>query len=247
MGFSEVRAYFKQIERDFRHERKRRRYEAIGDPERYSVGSELWLAATEKHFGGLVSNVKRSKFSEFEGGAKVEQEGGHNGGDRMFHQNYGQHYARYLERFVRRRTEELTVVEAGILKGSGLALWSKLFPRASLIGLDIDLSNCRNNLEFLREKGAFQERSLELYEFDQFQDNEIYLGQLLGSRKIDVFVDDGCHLNETILKTAKSALPHLADEFVYFVEDNSHVADELRDIFSGCDVNSHRGLTVISR
>ena len=90
------------------------------------------------------------------------------GGDRMFHHGYAAVYAKHLQPFVGRRFDPLTVVEAGILRGSGLAMWSELFPRADIIGLDIDLSHVRENLPNLKECGAFPGREPELHVFDQF-------------------------------------------------------------------------------
>jgi hypothetical protein len=64
------------------------------------------------------------------------------GGDRMagMHQ-YAEHYAKELTRLLGRKPDgDLVIAEVGILKGTGLAVWCDLFPKAIVLGLDIDLS-----------------------------------------------------------------------------------------------------------
>jgi hypothetical protein len=87
----------------------------------------------------------------------------------------------------------------------------------------------------------------ELHEFDQFLDNTALLGRLLHGDKIDIFVDDGYHSDETIVRTLQSALPHLAERFVYFIEDNSEVHVKLRKLYPNLSIDSGGQLTVVSR
>lgn len=200
-----------------------------GAPE---IGSVDWLVATEMRYGGYVTNVKRRTVSELDPRGRLAVAwGGMTGGDRMFHHGYGKVYARFLAPLVARRLERLVICEAGILKGSGLALWSELFPNSDVIGLDIDLSHFRDNLSFLKKAGAFPKGEPELFIFDQFKDTSERLGALLDGRKIDCFVDDGFHSRETIINTFAAADPFLRDDFVYFIEDNDDVADALTERF----------------
>jgi hypothetical protein len=223
-------------------------YEELKSPAEYAVGSALWLAATEKYFGGIVTGVKRKTVSDKDPRTREQlEEGGMIGGDRMFHHGYACHYAHHLARFVNRRNDPMTIVEAGILKGTGLALWSKLFPNARLIGFDIDLSHFKANEEFLRSKGAFTGGSLELHHFDQFLDNTELIRTILNSSKIALMVDDGLHSVETIMQTAHSVKPFLSDAFVYFVEDNAEVSERLQAEFPDSRVFSYNLLTVIER
>ena len=224
------------------------RYQKLEAPDSYTVGSEFWLMAMEKHFGGIATNVVRRKVSDFDPRSPQQiAKGGMTGGDRMFHHDYGRRYAKHLERFVPRRDESLTIVEAGILRGTGLALWSKLFPKANLIGLDIDLSHFNDNLNSLKSAGAFADTSLELHIFDQFLDNTELMGKILNGRKIDIMIDDGYHSNETIIKTAQSMKIYFANSFVYFVEDNADVFDTLKSEFSNHRHFSYGELSVIER
>ena len=109
----------------------------------FPIGSWEWLALTESHYGGF----------------KVGSATGENrGGDRMspFYHGYGETYAEFLKPFLANRMKRITLVEVGILNGSGLAIWCDLFPNARVIGLDLDLSNFERNRPFLESKGAFE-------------------------------------------------------------------------------------------
>ena len=48
-------------------------------------------------------------------------------------------------------------------------------------------------MDNLKKKGAFANNNLELYGFDQFQDNQNLLGRILKNDKIDICIDDGVH------------------------------------------------------
>jgi hypothetical protein len=210
------------------------------------VGSADWLIAAEMRFGGHVANVERRRVSSLDPRNKFRLRlGGMTGGDRMFIHGYGHIYAEHLAPFVARRFDRLTLMEAGILRGSGLAIWAELFPNADVIGLDIDLSHTQENLPALKARGAFAKREPELHLFDQFLDGEARMKEILGSRRIDIFIDDGFHSVETIMNTFRAALPFLADRFVYFVEDNDDVAPLLASTYPDKKVTGSGEMTVI--
>ena len=186
--------------------------------ELYPVGSMEWLALTETLYGGLQVGGVSSETNQ--------------GGDRMspYHHGYGRGYAEFLKPFIsataRRR---LTLVEVGILNGSGLAIWCDLFPAARVLGFDIDLSNFQTNRKNLENIGAFKKNAPEVYSFDQL--DPIKAGEVLrntlGENRIDIAIDDGCHSRESVEITFKQVRPFLAKEFVYFIEDNFDTYDWL--------------------
>lgn len=208
---------------------------------------EIWLQNMEEHYGGYHTKVIRNKISSLT--PKLDKEKlnleGMTGGDRMTHHNYAKHYAKHLSTFVDNRKVPYTIVECGILRGTGLAIWSTLFPNATIIGLDIDLSHTKNNLEFLKSKGAFQSGVLELNEFDQFADNTKYMKDILKNKKIDIMIDDGFHSELTILNTIDCVKPYLNNPFVYFVEDNKKIYEKIRHSFSNYNCFSYDRLSVI--
>jgi hypothetical protein len=186
----------------------------------FSIGSWQWLALSEIKYGGHRLGVATSK---------------HRGGDRMSPfdghacHGYGFSYADFLAPLMARRMERFTLLEVGILNGSGLAIWCDLFPNARVVGLDLDLSNFCANRSHLESAGAFTENKPEVYEFNQLDPNfaTSVLCDVLGDNKIDIAIDDGCHSMESIRITFDSIRPHLNKQFVYFIEDNFDTYDDL--------------------
>ncbi len=164
----------------------------------------------------------------------------------MLHQEYANHYAKFLEPYVRNRGERIVICEVGVLEGTGLAIWCELFPNSRIVGLDIDLSNIKRNMDNLRSLGAFSRNTPELYQYDQFVYSSDYVKEILNGDRIDVFTDDGRHSDEAIMTTLKSFAPHLKERFVYFVEDNWDVHKIIEQLYPEWVVRSDCGFTVIA-
>ncbi len=212
-----------------------------------SPGSARWLIAAEERYGGIVTDVSRDKVSPMDPRTEAELSfGGMVGGDRMKHHGYAGLYAEYLRPFLG-RTESLTVAEFGILQGTGLAIWCDLFEQARVIGFDIDPGHIEGNRSTLEELGAFQANKPELCEFDQLKDNESYLGEVLNGSKIDICIDDGLHSFDSILTTISSVIPYLAEDFVYFIEDNDKVYQEIQKKFPEFALKSDGELVILTR
>jgi len=234
----------KQIQRIFDRIKEKK---AIKNLEAGNPGSPEWLIRTEIKFGGKIQGVKRNKVSPHD---KRSQEaldtGGMIGGDRMLHHGYAEKYSQYLIPFVK-GAKPINLAEVGILKGNGLALWCELFQDSVIMGFDIDLSHINNNRTHLEKKGAFSKNNPELFEYDQFLNNDAMLHDILKGRKVDVCVDDGLHTDETVLMTLKSFYPHLSKNFVYFIEDNSTVHNQIRDSYDDLNVDAFGELTILTR
>ncbi len=210
-------------------------------------GTAHWLIKTEIKYGGFHSGLHRNKVSTFDPRTDEQiKKGGMRGGDRMLHHNYANKYAEYLRPFIN-QTGPLILIEVGILRGTGLAIWSELFNNARIVGVDIDLGHIQDNMDNLINKGAFRNGQPELYEFDQFKDNTEFFNNLLKDHKIDIFIDDGCHTNEAILKTFSNVLPYLAEKFVYLVEDNKEVHSEIKILYPQLLIDNCGQLTIINR
>ena len=210
-------------------------------------GSRRWLVHTELKYGDPISRIPIHAVSDQDPRTATAKKKAQCGGDRMSsrYHGYAPMYAQYLAPFIR-ANKEVTLAEVGILQGTGLAIWSELFPRSRLLGLDIDLVNARRNLDALRAKGAFRHADPELHQFDQFLDNTTYLESILQSNKLNIVIDDGVHLDEAILATLASAAPHLAESFVYFIEDNDHVYPSVKAQYPSWNVESFGEMTVIT-
>lgn len=186
------------------------------------------LEHLEEHFGGLVHNVARHAVgSEDPRSPEQWKTGGMIGGDRFCGvekrkgcHGYGPVYAKYLQHLLAKPVgKQSAVAEVGILKGSGLAIWSELFPEAAVHGFDIDLKNTRDNMGFLKAKGAFATGEAHLHVYDQFKDNAAAIKKIIGRQELVLVAEDGFHSDETSAKTFDSFYPSLSGDWVYIVED----------------------------
>lgn len=251
MSQSDKKPFFKRLRKNFLRENKAiaSRIERSWYSSKYPkpiTGSAKWLVQTEMKYGGFVTGIERNKVSSNDPRTKEQiLEGGMSGGDRMYDHLYARKYAKYLKPFVMEK-KPITLVEVGILKGSGVAIWCELFPDSRIIGLDIDLGHIQNNMSYLKDKGAFQNYEPELYLFDQFEDNQKLIKDFLKGATIDVFIDDGFHSVESILTTITSVLPHLSKDFVYIIEDNEEVHTQLKLLYPNYLIDYSNRLTIIT-
>ena len=223
-------------------------------------GSVRWLIDKEQQFGGIHHGVVRSKTSPLDPRKPEQYSAGfvrqgdqvlptHIGGDRMSlnYHGYSIAYSGYLAPFLgKRREERLVIVEIGILRGIGLAIWCDLFPNARVIGLDLDTSNFEGNRATLEAQGAFRFNQPEVHEFDQFADNRQKLAEILGKDKVDIVIDDGAHTLDAIMMTFQSIKKSLAADYVYFIEDFRGIEAALRKMLPGKRVAYRDEMTVIS-
>jgi len=223
-------------------------------------GSVRWLIEKEQQFGGIHHGVVRSKTSPLDPRSPEQYSAGfvrqgdkllptHIGGDRMSpcHHGYSLAYSGYLMPILRKRREErLVIVEIGILRGIGLAIWCDLFPNARVIGFDLDTSNFEGHKPTLEAQGAFLLNQPEVYEFDQFADNRQKIADILGKDKVDIVIDDGAHTLDAIMMTFQSIKKSLAADYVYFIEDFRGIEAALRKMLPGKRVAYRDEMTVIS-
>jgi hypothetical protein len=212
------------------------------------------LILLESKFGGLIQGVERNVFSNYEITSQLPGEllvsccsTLHQGGDRMssLYHNYAEYYAENLIDYVKQTSDELNIVEIGILKGSGLGIWCEIFPKDTIYGLDIDINNFLNNYENLKNLGAFKKNYPIVESFDQFLDNRNKIKNLLNGKKVDIVIDDGCHLDYAILNTFKYFRDFLNDKFVYFIEDNINVYKELCRLYPEYNIYYNDEMTII--
>lgn len=184
------------------------------------------LCDLEARFGGMHRNVKRGRVSPHDPRTRKQlAKGGMVGGDRMTHHGYAPAYARHLPDLI----EPIVLVELGILRGLGLAIWCELLPPGSrVIGLEIDLAHFERNRPDLERRGAFARIQPEVYEFDELAETaDGRLDEILQGALIDVMIDDALHTTEAQLKALHDFMPAMAAPSVYFVEDNASAAEPL--------------------
>lgn len=168
-------------------------------------------------------------------------------GGRMGHPTYAITYARKLNEF-NPENRPLVILELGILKGVGLAMWCDLFPTSKIVGLDIDVTNFLWNERNLKDRGAFQLNYPEVYCYDELAPNNVpRLEAILCGRLIDIVIDDALHDDRSILHAMNDLMKMVAPRFLYFVEDNSQVAPKIQETYPGFNVERSWKLTVVSR
>jgi len=209
------------------------------------------LGKLEEQYGGFVSDVvRREKAQGIGAGYRV-----HQGGDRFVHGNetsthdYGQAYAEYLNKLFDSGSPVQQVGEVGILKGSGVAMWLKLFPTSKVYGFDLDPSIFEANRANLKQRGM-NDANLLIVKMDQTLDNSAMLKAKVGGR-FSFIVDDGCHTEFCAWMTIKSFLPIMDQKFVYIIEDLAgiNLGERIKGLAPGINTE-RRGndeLLVVSR
>jgi len=222
------------------------RIQKFGPNHSFPKATPDWLIQKELVYGGIQENVRVKQASPHDPRPESELMSKRmRGGDRMLFHGYAEDYARYLKPFD--FDKRLVIAEFGILRGTGLAIWCDLFPNARVLGFDIDTSHFEDNRKNLLDRGAFSSNSPEIYTYDQFVPSRDLLGEILKGDKIDICIDDGCHLDEAIVCTMESVMCHLNEKFVYFVEDNRKVHKKIEPLYPSFSVNSFEKLTIIGR
>lgn len=210
-------------------------------------GTRSWLVERELRYGGYVTDLKRYRISEWDSRTLKQTDPGMTGGDRMSprRHDYGRIYARYLRPFLESGAP-VTLAEVGVLQGTGLAIWSDLFPNGRIIGLDIDLTHLESNLGRLSRLGAFKAQNHETHLFDGFVDNSRHLAEILQEATVDIVIDDASHADKSILATFESFRQRLATKFVYFIEDNREVHRALTQRYPLYRVESYEEMTIVT-
>jgi hypothetical protein len=133
--------------------------------------------------------------------------------------DYSDKYSEYLMR-LRKSESAIQILEVGILKGTGLAVWSEYFNKKVIYGFDYDLGNFKRNKNNLIELGTFKDGLPITKLFDQFADNSKIPRETFGDKKLDVIIVDAFHSDEIIIITFNEMQSYLSDNFIYFIEDN---------------------------
>jgi hypothetical protein len=124
---------------------------------------------------------------------------------------YTEHYERHLEHL---RSKEFTLFEIGIggyrrdhAGGASLRMWKAFFPKAQIIGLDIE------------DKSFVDEKRIRSYRGSQT--DEQILRRIVADAESDlqVIIDDGSHRPQHIRATFRILFPLLADGGIYAIED----------------------------
>jgi demethylmacrocin O-methyltransferase len=129
------------------------------------------------------------------------------GTDKWGMHRYADHYEHHLHHL---RNEDFALFEIGIggtaRAGASLRMWRDYFPRAQVIGLDID------------DRSSVRSDRIHPYVGSQV-DPKILDEIFADFPQIRVIVDDGSHRPEHIRESFALLFPRLPDEGIYIIED----------------------------
>jgi hypothetical protein len=199
------------------------------------------LVAMELKFGGQSHGTKRHvsplDLREESMTCRIK------GGDRMGTKHkYASVYAAHLIGFV---GKPITLVEVGVFRGVGLAIWCDLFPSGYIVGLDIDLSHYGEAVPGLIRRGAFTKNRPRLRTYDQLA--PCCLEDALKGRKIDVYIDDGLHTDEAILSSLLHAKQYFSVDAGIFLEDTTTVGPKVREVMPEWNIEIYENIVHASR
>jgi hypothetical protein len=130
--------------------------------------------------------------------------------DKAGKHHYTQHYERHLQHL---RREQFTLLEIGIggyrrqgKGGASLRMWKHFFPKAQIIGLDI------------QDKSFVEAPRIRTYQGSQ-TDEDLLRKIVADAGGVQVVVDDGSHRPEHIRETFRILFPLLAQDGIYIIED----------------------------
>ena len=201
-----------------------------------------WLVQTERHFApdGIVLYHDEEQVLDPRFTWKAWR-----GSDRMAldANAYATPYSKLL------RTNDYSpssILEIGILNGSGLAVWSAAFPEAKLFGIDLSCRPVMENLPGLMDRGAFKRGAPKLLEMDVRRPDGRRIQQFIDSAgTLDLVIDDGPHTHEAIERMIFSLSPYLSPSFLYIIEDNPGALKLTASLLSSrADVYRLRGLVI---
>lgn len=119
----------------------------------------------------------------------------------------------YEKHFSALRDKEFTMLEVGVLNGGSLEMWNYYFPKAKIVGIDIN-NNCKKHEQV--------DKNIHVRIGDQSDINFLEsLVQEFG--QFDLILDDGSHHVNHVNKTFQFLYTKLADDGIYFIED-THAA-----------------------
>lgn len=185
---------------------------------------ELWVGAAD-FVSSRSWHVRRNAYMRFAGeptsvtGAPEQHEGATDpltvlalglGTDKAGSHHYTQHYHRHLEGL---RDQEFALLEIGIggyddegKGGASLRMWKHYFPRATIIGLDIE------------DKSFVEEERIAVYRGSQ-TDPDVLRRIHREHGPLKVIIDDGSHVPAHVRRTFGLMFPLLAADGIYAIED----------------------------
>jgi hypothetical protein len=123
-------------------------------------------------------------------------------------------YEKYFSKF---RDEEITFLEFGVRDGASIATWLEYFPKAKIIGVDIQ-PQCQR---FQNERLTVEIGS---------QDDPEFIKRIIEEHgPFDIVLDDASHINSLSIATFKLLKAHVKDGGMYIIEDLRNSYEDLTE------------------
>lgn len=128
---------------------------------------------------------------------------------------YEHHLSKYfplLGKFRAINDKSSVIIEVGVQNGGSLSMLSKIFPMATIYGIDIDPKCADLKYENPRVEVIIGDQG-----DSKFWDS--FITDKLNGRTIDIFIDDGGHFVDPQILTFQKIWPHMSPISTYICED----------------------------
>lgn len=125
------------------------------------------------------------------------------------HTRNGLAYTDVYERYLRSwRLRRFTLLELGVWRGNSLRMWNAFFPRATVVGLDLEPAAVERAPEFEIAVGSQA-------------DPDVLDGILARHPDVRLVVDDASHITSLTIASFRHLFPRLPRGSLYIIEDTS--------------------------
>jgi hypothetical protein len=152
------------------------------------------------------------------------------------HTNYGRTYLDVYELyFEAMREEELVFAEIGVLNGESLRAWRDYFPRARVIGIDINPAAKQCESDRIR---------VEILSQDDEEGLQRLVAEVGG---FDIVLDDASHVNELTIRSFEILWPGIKPGGYYIIEDVGCSHSETFVTWPGMTYTAARGVNLLNK
>ena len=131
--------------------------------------------------------------------------------------DYLNHYERHIAPY---KDRDIELLEIGVFDGASLAVWKRYFPRAKIIGIDIN-PKCK---QYEDDRATIEIGS---------QDDPEFLAMLVRKYSPTIIIDDGSHQAHHVIYSFERLFPFLQPGGLYVVEDMFLHADQRAERYRG--------------
>lgn len=146
---------------------------------------------------------------------------------------FGHCYTEIYERLFKRKKVK-RLLEIGVSFGGSIKMWNEYFPKAEIIGIDIE--------EKRFKKSELENEKVKIFIGSQ---NDIDFLQTL-KNKYDIIIDDGSHKLSDILASFSILFDYLNKGGIYIIED-IHVNKGIEKYFKGFELKIEGSLLIIKK